>query len=220
MRRSRLNYLVASTGPSVALQETFYGFIMALIFVYAARFGLISYDGPVQFATIVICMNATWGAIDGFIFYFLGVCDQRRYATLITDDSIDRSDRINELMDEMGGTPLDVLSDEDKRRVCENMLGRSLQSEEAFHEDRRAMMKSSISCFIITMLTVIPVVVPVLLIPDFRMALTVASLLSTAVLFFVGYYMAKYIGMNRWITGFTFVAISLGISIISVFTGG
>lgn len=75
MKYSRFGRLVDATGPSTALQELLYGFIMALIFVNAARLGILEYSDPMDFVLVIIGMNATWGAIDGIIFYYLGVCD-------------------------------------------------------------------------------------------------------------------------------------------------
>ena len=73
--KSRIRNLLTAPGPSTGLQELLYGFIMSLIFVYATRFGLLSYDDPMQFVLVVTGMCATWGAIDAIIFYYLGVCD-------------------------------------------------------------------------------------------------------------------------------------------------
>ena len=131
-----------------------------------------------------------------------------------------REERINELLDEFSATPLDVLSEHDKRWVCEKMLDRELQSDEEAHNDYKAMMMSSLGCFVITMMTLIPIVFPVLLLPDFMKALEVASRLSTVVLFFIGFHIAPYLGLNRWVTALTLTGISLGISIIATFTGG
>lgn len=111
--------ILRAPGPTTSLQEILYGFIMALIFVYAARFGLTTYADPADFIIIVTGMNLTWGAIDGAVFYYLDVCDQRKYARLIADASIDRDARLEALIDEFGSTPLDVLSDADKRAACE-----------------------------------------------------------------------------------------------------
>lgn len=217
---NRVVDLLRAPGPSTSLQEILYGFIMALIFVYATRFGLLTYDDPVVFIHVVFGMNATWGVIDAIIFYYLAVCNQRRYVRLVTDGSMEREQRILELMDEFAATPLDVLSDEDKRWACEAMLDRGLQSKEHFRKDRIEMAKSSVGCIIWTLLTLIPIVLPVLLIGDFDLALEVASVQSSVILFFVGYYMGPYLGVNRWLTGTIMIAISLGISLIATFTGG
>ncbi len=212
--------LIHATGPSTALQELLYGFIMALIFVYATRFGILDYEDPLDFLIVITGMNATWGVIDGIILYYLAVCSQRRYIKILSDKGGDRERKINELMDEFGSTPLDVLQNEDMRKICETMLDRGLQSEEDSREDRRSMMYSSIGCIIVTLMTLIPFYVVLLLVPDFMFALKVVSFVVSAILFFIGYYMGPYLGVNRWIAGITLMLISLSIALISTFTGG
>ena len=100
------------------------------------------------------------------------------------------------------------------------MLDREIQTEEEANGDYKAMMMSSLGCFVITVLTLIPIVLPVLLLSDFMYALEVASRLSTVILFFVGFHLGPYLGLNKWITALTITGISLGISVVATFTGG
>ena len=217
-----LKRIIQMTGPSTALQELLYAIIMALIFVYSARFGILECDSAVDFAILEFGMVATWGVIDGIVFYYIGVCDQRRYCRVISGEEkdADRNERLQELMDDFGSTPLDVLTDEKKRAVCEMILDSPLQSEESMNADKRTMALSSVGCLIVSLLGLLPIIIPVLLIDDFQTALVAASFLSSALLFFVGFMMSRYLGTNRWLTGLSLLSLSLAISIISVFTGG
>ena len=133
---------------------------------------------------------------------------------------MERETRINELMDELSCTPVDVLSDKDKRAICEKMLDRELESEEEARSDVRGMALSSLGCFIISLLTVIPFIVPVMLIPDFSDALLAASLLSSVILFFIGFYMGPYLGTKGWKSGLSVLVMAMGITLIATFTGG
>ena len=63
-------------------------------------------------------------------------------------------------------------------------------------------------------------IVPVLLIDDFQTALVAVSFVCSALLFFVGYFMAPFIGTNKWLTGLSLILLSLAIAVVSVFTGG
>jgi len=79
---------------------------------------------------------------------------------------------------------------------------------------------NSVGCFIWSILTLVPVLLPVILIDDFDTALIVSSSLSSIMLFFVGYYLALDIGTNRWLTGLVLTGVSWAITIVSTFTGG
>lgn len=211
---------MSATGPSTAIQEILYGFIMALILVTATRVSSQPIQ-PTHFMLMVTGMIATWGAIDGIIFYFLGVCNQLRHFRLIRNDyGLDREARIQMMMDELSATPVDALDPEDQRAICESILDKRLEDVVAVKEDRRAMLMNSVGCFIWSILTLVPVLLPVILIDDFDTALIVSSSLSSIMLFFVGYYLALDIGTNRWLTGLVLTGVSWAITIVSTFTGG
>ncbi len=213
--------LIDATGPSTALQELLYGFIMELIFVNAALFEIMRFDDALDFIIVITGMNATWGAIDGIIFYYLGVGDQLRYNRIIrNDDNYSREYRKNVLISGFSSSPLNVLTDEEQERICDEILDKELQSAEQERNDRIDMAKSSIGCWILTMLTLIPMIVPLLLISDFYTALSVGTVLCSIILFGIGYLIAPYLGQNRWITGLILAGFSLLISLISTFTGG
>ena len=78
--------LIRMTGLGTSLQELLYAIIMALIFVYAARFGVVEFSGVGELLLVQTGMLVTWGVIDGIIFYYIGVCDQRRFRRLISNE--------------------------------------------------------------------------------------------------------------------------------------
>ena len=133
---------------------------------------------------------------------------------------MEREARISGLLDGFSSTPLDVLPDKDKRDICDSILDRQLESDEEAWADRKDMIWNLVGCILISLLTLIPILLPTFLMDDFMLSLRVASALSSVVLFFVGFFMAPHLGSNRWITGFTMLGMSLIISIVATFTGG
>ncbi|MBQ7405419.1 MAG: hypothetical protein IJV90_03245, partial [Candidatus Methanomethylophilaceae archaeon] len=162
----------------------------------------------------------TWGAIDAVAFYFIDVMNQKKYIHLLESEDIDRQERIDTLYSEFGGTPLDVLDPKCQRAVCESMLTMEVEDESERAKDRREMRHSAIACFIITASTIIPVIVPLLLIDDIMDALLMSSCLSAVVLFFVGYMTGDDLGLNRMKFGLVLTIISWTITIVATFTGG
>ena len=214
--------LVNMTGPALALQELMYGFIMELIFVTAARIGILDYGSALDLVMMIIGMNATWGAIDAVIFYLIDAFSERNHARIIDSarESGNREEAVEYLLDAFSGTPLDALLPEDERMICEKILDCRTENAEGMSRDRRSMAISSLGCFIITLLTVVPVALPILLIPDTMLALGIASALSSVILFFVGYCMKYYYATNGWATGLFLAGVSWAITIIATFTGG
>lgn len=213
--------IVRNTGPALALQEVLYGFIMALIFVSAARMGILHYESRMELVLMIVGMNFTWGAIDATVFYLIDVFNQRKFVRLMDNtDAIGRERAAEMLMEEFSGTPLDILDPDDERAVCMSILDKRMESRDDMAADRRDMRNSAIGCFLITVLTTIPIVLPIVLVDEIKTGLAFASVLSAIILFFVGYRMERYTGVNRWVMGIFLTGVSWAITIIATFTGG
>ena len=213
--------MLSYTGAGTALQELMYGFIMALIFVYGTRFGVLEFSDVVTFSLTVIGMCVTWGVIDGIIFYYIWKMDARRQMKIISnEDNMPREERLSELMDYFDGTALSIVSDKDVERICNDILDCQVESAEEFEADRKKQIQNSIGCAFFGSIPVIPVLIPLYIIDDLMDALFASCLVSSVLLFIIGYSMAKYIGTNKFLTGAVLAGISLAISVVSVFTGG
>lgn len=213
--------LVDATGPGLALQELMYGFIMELIFVTAARIGTVD-TNPVHLVLLITGMNVTWGAIDAVVYYMIGAYTEMEHARRISHakSGCDRSAAVEYLMDSFSGTPLDALRPEDERRMCEAILDCEVEDEAGLARDRRDYMRSSIGCFLITALTIIPVAVPILIWhDDVYTGLAVASALSSTIMLFVGYQYGRSSGKGPAM-GMGLAAICWAITIVATFTGG
>ena len=134
--------------------------------------------------------------------------------------NMDKETRLDIIIDEFSNTPLDILDDKDKREVCEIILTKKMQSEESAKGDRRDLLVSSLGCILISLVALIPIILPVMVIDDMNEGLSAVSTITSLILFIVGYKIAPYMGTNKWLTAFTITGITLAIALISVFTGG
>ena len=134
--------------------------------------------------------------------------------------NMDKETRLDIIIDEFSNTPLDILDDKDKREVCEIILTKKMQSEESAKGDRRDLLVSSLGCILISLVALIPIILPVMVIDDMDEGLSAVSTITSLILFIVGYKIAPYMGTNKWLTAFTITGITLAIALISVFTGG
>jgi len=210
------------TGLSTALQELLYGFIMCLIYIDAAKFGLMEFTDREGFIGIILGMIVTWGVIDAIVYYYLTKCNQRLYIRVISgaDSNLSREERIDILMNELSGTPLDVIKNEEQRRICENLLDREIEPEEEIKSDTHGMMLTAIGMIIFTMITLIPILVPVMIFDDLNLGMDIASYMSSICLFFVGFHLGPKIGVNSFLSGLTLSLVTLAISLIATLTGG
>ncbi len=134
--------------------------------------------------------------------------------------NMDKETRLDIIIDEFSNTPLDILDDKDRREVCEIILTKKMQSEESAKGDRRDLLVSSLGCILISLVALIPIILPVMVIDDMDEGLSAVSTITSLILFIVGYKIAPYMGTNKWLTAFTITGITLAIALISVFTGG
>ena len=88
--------IVRKTGPGLAIQEVLYGFIMALIYVTAARIGVLSYTDTTNLVILIIGMNFTWGLIDAVVFYIVDVFDQTKFIRIMSACNLPHEKKVAE----------------------------------------------------------------------------------------------------------------------------
>ena len=86
--------------------------------------------------------------------------------------------------------------------------------------ERRGMFMSAFGSFLLTVLAAVPAVLCLLIVQDLHTALMYAGVVSSVCMFFIGYYMGPYLGTKGWISGFSVLAMALGITLVASFTGG
>ncbi|MFA5452264.1 MAG: VIT1/CCC1 transporter family protein [Candidatus Methanomethylophilaceae archaeon] len=210
------------TGTGLMLQELLYGFIMALLFITAARFGLIDL-GVKELIILIIGMNFTWGLIDMLVFFTIDTFDQKKYIRIIEAKkkcTMDEDTIRILIKDELSGTMADIIDAESEKKVIDQIMNSDLEPLDQILSERKNMFYSAFACFLLTMFTVIPVIIPLLFISDFRTALFYSAGFASIMLFFVGYYVAPYFGQNRWIVGLGILAFAGLITLLATFTGG
>ncbi|MFA6710115.1 MAG: VIT1/CCC1 transporter family protein [Candidatus Methanomethylophilaceae archaeon] len=214
--------MMGYTGTGLMLQELLYGFIMALLFITAAQFRLIGF-GVKELIILIVGMNFTWGLIDMLVFFTIDTFDQKKYIRIIEAKKkgmIDEAKIRMLIKDELSGTIADIIDAESEKKVVDLIMDSDLEPEDQILSERRNMFYSAFFCFLLTMFTVIPVILPLLLVSDFRTALFYSAGFASIMLFFVGYYVAPYFGQNRWLVGIGILAFTGVITLLATFTGG
>lgn len=214
--------LVRNTGRGLALQEALYGFIMAMLFITASAFGLINVESNIDVIILIVGMNFSWGAIDMVIFYFIDVAEQKKHFRILRGDGL-YDDKKKVIRDNLSGTIVGCLDDESEDRVVDFIAESGVESEEEEKADRKELFKSAFSAFLITMLTVVPAVLSLLIWgggDNLKDGLMWAGLTSSMCMFFIGYKLGPYLGTKGINSGLMVLVLGLSITIIATFTGG
>ena len=193
---------------------------MAMLFITASAFGLINVETCTDVIVLIVGMNFSWGLIDMTIFYFIDVAEQRKHLRIINGEEEYYDDRKKVIKDNLSGTIVDLLDEESERKVIDIIAEGKVESCRDVKEERMDLFKSALSSFIITMLTVIPAVISLMMINDLDDALLAAGISSSICMFFIGYALGPYFGTKGWISGTMVLALALGITVVATFTGG
>jgi hypothetical protein len=191
----RLASFAAKIDRELVLQEAMYGFVMALTFITAAQLGLVDYSDRRETLILAIFgMDFVWGVIDMYIFYrmdMFSMADQigflrRLYMTK------DKESMRQEVSEQLDGTIFNYV-DEGTRRNAEDLLMQSTyESSRNVKSDRRRYLFNAVTCFVVTVGTVIPAWLCLTFIPDDTDAYFWTSVSSSVALFFIGYWMSPY----------------------------
>lgn len=211
--------IAVMAGGDNAVQECLYGFIMPLTLIITALFGIINVDDNISMIILILGMDFSWGLIDMIVFYYVDVLAEKRYVRVLKDDSSRESKRpfIRRFL---SGSIVDVLDEKDRERIVDGVLDSEIGSDDYLKQLRHDDLISCIMCFVITMLTTIPPIICLILVPNLRDALTVAATVSSICLFIVGYRIGSYLGTKGWKTGSALLIVSLSATAIASVFGG
>lgn len=213
--------LVSNTGPGLAVQEVLYGFIMAMIFVNAAQVGIIQVDSNLHLALVIFSMNFTWGLIDAMVVVLVGDLERRRSMLILSRSGGGLCPECRAMVeDDLSGTIVDAIDPEEEGEIIDRILSSRIESEDEVRKDRRALRRAGASSFAITVLSALPAIIPLLLIPNLHAALFAASAFGAAALFFVGYAMSRHVGVGKWRMASAFLLIGLAVTLLATFMGG
>ena len=215
-----VRFLVSNAGPGLVVQEAMYGFIMALIFITATRFGLLGDISETELLLLILGMNVTWGAIDMIVFFFVDEGEHHQMHRFMETHDPGKY-TVRELLDEdFAGTVLDSMYEVDRQRVYDIVMSSEPVPDSCYRKKTKELFMSAFVAFIVTALTIIPFALCLLLIPDMEDALLISALLASLCLFFIGFAMGPYLGKNGARFGLAVALVSLMITVIATLTGG
>ena len=210
--------------PATSLAEILFGLIMTLTFTLGA--GLIIEDegraGARELLIAVIGCNVAWGIIDAALFLVGQLFDRGRLQRLglAIQRAPDKTTAIGLISGEL--TPLlgNVLSLQEARvlyeRIADNILRKQHEEAGTTREDWFGAFFS----FVLVVLSCIPAAIPFLLIDDARLALRVSNAVLVALLFFTGYWWARYTTSKPWRWGIGFLIVGCLLVVAAIALGG
>lgn len=214
-----LSKIVDLAGGENTVMESLYGFIMPLVLLVTALFGIVSVDNNLNMVILILGMNFSWGFIDMMLFHYVDNLSQKRYIRVLTDDSPYETKRTL-IKKFLSGSVVGLMDEKDEDRIIDEVLKSELKSSDEIKQITHDDLISSAMCLVITMLTTIPPILCLIFVPELRLAMTVAAVTSSIFLFIVGWKIGPYLGIKGWKTGAALLIISMTATTVASIFGG
>jgi len=210
--------------PGETLAEVLFGLIMALTIIIGAA--AISAPDKLDTHGLVLAIvgcNLAWGVIDAVLFVLGSLFQRSKRARFFRELGTARSENeaLAAIQLEFGleEEPLDVQS-EDRVRLYRSILALSAHAKPARVGLRRRDIVAAVAVFVLVSGTVLPAVIPLLLLDDSYLALRLSILVLIVLLFIVGYWWAHYTDVRPWRAGAIILCLGVSMVAISVALGG
>jgi hypothetical protein len=210
--------------PSTSLAEILFGLIMTLTFTLGA--GLLIEDEGREAARelliAVIGCNVAWGIIDGALYLVGQLFDRGRLQRLgvAIKRAPHKSDAVALIADELNPLLGGLLSPRETEQLYERIVDNVARKERKRNAITREDWLGALVSFVLVVISSIPAAIPFLLIDDARVALRVSNAVLVALLFFTGYWWARYTLSRPWIAGVSFLLIGTALVLAAIALGG
>jgi hypothetical protein len=210
--------------PATSLSEVLFGLIMTLTFTLGA--GLIIDDegraGARELLIAVIGCNVAWGIIDGALFMvgeLFGRGRMRRLGRAIRRAG-DKSAAVALVASELEPFISGLLNTREAQAFYGHIADNIARKPEAATSISREDWLGAVTSFCLVVISGIPAAIPFLLIDDARVALRVSNAVLIALLFFTGYWWARYTAGRPALVGISFLVVGVVLVAIAIALGG
>jgi VIT1/CCC1 family predicted Fe2+/Mn2+ transporter len=166
--------------------------------------------------------NIAWGIIDGALYAMGNLTARRQRLRFLSNlrNAPDESTAFSIISGKLDPLLEPATSTEDRARICQTLLpvlSRVQLPEGGIMKDDVFGM---IAVFLINVVSVVPAVIPFLIVSQPHRALRISNALLIATLFAAGFMWGKYIHVNRYVTAGCAVLIGLALVGVAIALGG
>lgn len=224
MTEKRKGFFAAHLDPGGIFGEILFGLIMVLTFTLGA--GLtIHEEGPAAVHGLLIAAlgcNLAWGIIDGVMYVMGCLLDRgRRNRMLVAlKDVTDESVALQSIESEMEGPLTDLLTPAERRAAYREIWRLTARAEPERPRIRQDDLLGGLASALLVILTALPGAVPFIFMQDKVEALRASNAVLLVLLFWCGFFWARFTGVNRWLAGLAMTCIGVVLVVAAILLGG
>ena len=209
--------------PGDRLGEVLFGLVMVLTITLTTELAL--EDGRAGARELLIAAigcNVAWGIIDGGMYVMGAMLERARRAKAIiaVQQAPDEASALGVVAGTLDGTLVSLQPEDDRLRVYRQVREMALRATPSPTRLLREDLLGGVACFLLVVLSVVPVVLPFVFIRDPWLALRVSNGLLVVLLFVTGYEWGRHANTNRWLTAVAFLAVGLLLVGVAIALGG
>ncbi len=216
--------------PLDGLIAIFFAILFALLFTLS--YGILINRGVIEpvFASgygqelfwAILGAVTAWGLIDAVIYILSGVFARRQRYRLLQYIQTSSNDEyaLEAIADELDFILEPISSDNQREALYEDILAHLSQAEPQATGLKREDMIGAVATVILSVVAVLPSLLPLLLLEDTALALRVSNFVSFVVVFVAGYAWGVYAGSSPWKTGLLLSLVCLSMVLVAFLLGG
>lgn len=224
MNKRHKGFFATHLDPGGIFGEILFGLIMVLTFTLGA--GLtIKAEGPEAVQGLLIAAlgcNVAWGVIDGVMYVMGCLLDRGRRSRMLValKDATDEAVALAAIESEMDGPLTSLLTPAERQAAYREVWRLSARAQPDKPRIRKDDLMGGLAAGVLVILTALPGAIPFLFMDDKYQAMRASNAILLALLFWCGFFWARYTGVNRWLAGLAMTLIGVVLVAAAIALGG
>ena len=220
----RKGFFATHLDPGGIFGEILFGLIMVLTFTLGA--GLtIKEEGPEAVHGLLIAAlgcNIAWGIIDGVMYIMGCLLDRGRRSRMLValKDVTDEAVAMAAIESEMDGPLTSLLAPAERQAAYRDIWRLSARAQPERTRIQADDLMGGVAAGLLVILTALPGAIPFLFMEDKYQAMRTSNAILLVLLFWCGFFWARFTGINRWLADLAMTLIGVVLVAAAIALGG